>query len=213
MKSIIILLSILLFGNVGMQAQTTTVKEVFKAMPDSLVPYLSANSRLDFIDFLESNMEARVTNELNGKSIMTTLNDSFLSLQLNEASHLQMRLLPVTDPVDGMQQIVCLVQTFGVTARESVVSFYSCSWRPLNEPMLVKPSIDELLQCPADMNSDRFSELKAMLQPYLIEAQLSPSDNSIVWQLSPPVITSDDKEDILRVLFEKTVNWMGNSFK
>ena len=115
--------------------------------------------------------------------------------------------------IDGLQQIVCLVQTFGVTARESVVSFYSCSWRPLNEPMLVKPSIDDLLQCPADMNSERFSELKAMLQPYLIEAQLSPSDNSIVWQLSPPVITSDDKEDILRVLFKKTVNWTDNSFK
>ena len=40
-------------------AQDLKMRDVFKQIPDSLVPYLSQNNRLDFIDFLDSNMRCR----------------------------------------------------------------------------------------------------------------------------------------------------------
>ena len=61
-RMIMILLSFIVFhvSLVSVSAQPSvrqiTIKEVFKAMPDSLIPYLSQNNRLDFIDFMESNM-------------------------------------------------------------------------------------------------------------------------------------------------------------
>ena len=35
-------------------AQEPTMRDVFRQMPDSLMPYLTQNDRLDFIDFIES---------------------------------------------------------------------------------------------------------------------------------------------------------------
>ena len=52
-------------------AQELTIRDVFRQMPDSLMPYLSTNNRLDFIDFLDSNMKAEVKNQFDGKSEMT----------------------------------------------------------------------------------------------------------------------------------------------
>ena len=36
-------------------AQTLKMRDVFRQMPDSLMPSLSQNDRLDFIDFIDSN--------------------------------------------------------------------------------------------------------------------------------------------------------------
>ena len=51
----------------GLSAQIT-VRDLLKSMPDSVIPYLTENNRLDMIDFMESNMDAVVTNTLGGKS-------------------------------------------------------------------------------------------------------------------------------------------------
>ena len=51
-------------------AQSTeepTMAALFKAMPDSLMPYLTKNNRLDMIDFMEANMKAEITNQLEGR--------------------------------------------------------------------------------------------------------------------------------------------------
>lgn len=203
----------LLFVCLMSGAQTTTMKEVFKSMPDSLTPYLSNNNRLDFIDFVESNMEAKVTNDLDGKSDMTVLNDRFLNIQLNEASLLQMRLLPVNTPVDGMKQVICLVRTYGAEGKESVVSFYSCSWQRLDWSVAGLVAIDDLIQRPASMTVDRFQELKNMLSPYLCYAILSADDDSITFLLSHANIPTDDLMEIESIKVSKTLKWNGESFK
>ncbi len=106
----------------------TAMRDVLKQMPDSIVPYLTENNRLDFIDFFDSNMKAEVTNTMGGKSEMQKLTDDFLYIHLNEASSLEMRLLDVTEPVDSIKRIVCLVRTYGSDIRESTVAFYSIKW-------------------------------------------------------------------------------------
>ena len=37
---------------------TPSISDVFKQMPDSLMPYLSQHNRLDFSDFLAASMKA-----------------------------------------------------------------------------------------------------------------------------------------------------------
>ncbi len=207
----IILLPLLLLCLVS-KAQTT-MQEVFKSMPDSLMPYLSVNNRLDFIDFIESSMEAKVTNGLGGKSVMTDLNNQYLCIQLNESSVVQMRLLPVSVPVDGMQQVVCMVQTYGTSGKESTISFYSCSWRPLSWPVAGLVSADDLLARPATMTEERFNELKAMLMPYLLCASLSADDDIITLSISNAQIPTDDQADVDAVRLSKTIKWNGHTFK
>ena len=204
---------IILLSALVVKAQTTTIKEVFKAMPDSLMPYLSQNNKLDFIDFMESNMEAKVTNSLNGTSRMDQMNDQFLSLTLNEASKVQMRLLPVSELVDSMRQIICIVRTLGTKARESSASFYSCSWRPLELSIKGLVGVDDVLARPESMSMERFQELKNMLLPYMFWAELSEADDTLTMGISDPDITLDDMEDMNAIKRLIVLKWSDGRYK
>lgn len=131
-------------GTVNMQAtmseETTvdtiqTIRPLVCAMPDSLIPYLSENNRLDLFDFYDANMPAEVTNLLNGRSRLLSLTDDTLSLQVSSAMRVDMFLLPTTELVDSSRSIVCLVRSYTSDSllMETDVSFYSARWRNLLE--------------------------------------------------------------------------------
>lgn len=132
-----ILLGTALFLTLGASAQVT-MRQVFKDMPQTMIPYMTGNNRLDMIDFIDSNMKAEVRNEMDGKSEMKILTDDYAFLTLNEASTLEIRLLDVNEEVDSTRQVVCVVRTFGSDIRESTVDFYSVRWRKLETAAYVQ---------------------------------------------------------------------------
>ena len=56
-----LLSAVLLFAAVSAGAQLK-MREVFAQLPDSVLPLMTRNNRLDCIDFIENGMEARVKN-------------------------------------------------------------------------------------------------------------------------------------------------------
>lgn len=108
------------------------MRDVFLRMPDKLLPYLTENNRLDFIDFMDSGMKAVVNNELGGKSEMVSLSEEALTLQLSPAMRMEMRLFPVNEAVDSCMQVVCVITTYGTDAPESRVEVYSSAWNPVD---------------------------------------------------------------------------------
>ena len=113
------------------------MRDVFKQMPDSLLPYLSENNRLDFIDFIDSKMKAEVKNRLGGTSEMTVLTDSTLSIRMSEALQIDMFLLRTAESADEeSSEVICVIETFGVDSLslESTTRFFTPSWQLLNEP-------------------------------------------------------------------------------
>ena len=90
-------------------------------MPDSLMPYLTGNNRLDFIDFMDSNMKASVSNQTGGNSEMTALTDDSLSIRMSDALRVDMMLMIVetflTDTIYG----------------ESVCKIYTVDWQPVTK--------------------------------------------------------------------------------
>lgn len=128
MRTVLLLLPLLMA--LGASSQTR-MRELFRQMPDSIVPYLTVNNRLDFIDFIDSHLKAEVQNALDGRSRMTLLTDSALSITLNEASLLDMRLFSLTESADSVREVICLVRTYGREQQESTVEFYQTDWLPL----------------------------------------------------------------------------------
>jgi hypothetical protein len=128
MKVFFIILSLLL--TCAAEAQVK-MRDVIKQMPDTLVPYLNLNARLDFIDFVDSGMKSVVTNELGGKSEMVSLTDSTLVLQVSPVMRIDMHLMPVREPIDSCNQVVCVLTTCGDMAPESKVEVYSVHWTSL----------------------------------------------------------------------------------
>jgi len=113
-----------------------TVADCFRNIPDELLPTLSENNRLDMLDFMASKMKAEVTNRLGGKSEMTVLTDSTLSIRMSNALQVDMLLLKTTESVDTDNEVICLIETFGrdSLSLESKICYYTLSWELLEEP-------------------------------------------------------------------------------
>ena len=110
-------------------AQSVTLRDVFKQMPDSLMPYLTKNNRLDFIDFLDSGMKAEVKNKLGGTSEMLSLADDSLTISMNPSLRTDLLLLDST---------VVMVETFKVDSvyGQSRVHYFTTAWQPIASPTL-----------------------------------------------------------------------------
>ncbi len=126
-------------------SQAQTISEVFKAMPDSLTPYLTTNNRLDLLDFMEAKMKAVVNNELGGETEMTFLSDDSLCVKMNDAltfelkleksvSNTQSQVLDSADSADSV--VICLKKTYKTTGhqKEVITQRFSSSWCPVSKP-------------------------------------------------------------------------------
>ena len=109
--------------------------DVFRAMPDSLFPYLSKNNRLDMVDFMEAHMKAEVTNKMEGISEMTALSADSLSLRMNDVLTIGMRLSRVEEPVDSNLFVIVVKRTYTLNEKqaETIVDTYSSAWRHLQQ--------------------------------------------------------------------------------
>ena len=152
MRSIIFFM--LVIQACAVQAQVRMI-DVFKSMPDSMLPYLTENNRLDCIDFKEAKMKAEVQNSLSGKSELITLNAQYAALQLNAAHRMEMRLLDTTIPIDNSLQIIGVIHTYGIDIQESKVQFYSLLWREL--------PVTEYVTLPQEMFTATFDENQSQL--------------------------------------------------
>lgn len=142
-----LLFSMLLVLANGAFAQTT-MSEALKSMPDSLMPYLTHNNRLDCIDFCEANMKAEVRNAFDGNSELLRLTSYYALFRLNDASSVELCLMD-TDSNQagssdtGTQQVVCMIQTYGTDLRESVISFFTTSWQQLPTNQFLSEGYEE----------------------------------------------------------------------
>jgi len=133
MKRIQPIIFLLLLTTVLPSMAKPVISDLFKTMPDSLMPYLSQNNRLDMIDFMEARMKAEVTNLLDGKSEMTLLTDDSLSIRLNAVVTVDLKLVERSD-----SSIVCMQKTYKISEHqvETIRSYYSSTWCPLSLPQI-----------------------------------------------------------------------------
>ena len=128
-------------------ADSDFLRQMFAEMPDTIMPYLTHNDRLDLMDFMDSDMKAEVTNSLGGKTQMTKLTPDTISIQLSEVSKIDFYLmqLPAVAPIDSCTQAVMVVRTVGLEQEytETETEFYSCCWRRLPPIISCEPSASE----------------------------------------------------------------------
>lgn len=135
-STLILALALTLCG----QAQVS-LRDCFKAMPDSIVPYLSENNRLDMLDFLDAGMKGEVTNLLEGRSEMTAHTADSITLRLSESLKVKLLLAPLAAPVDSVTQALVWISTYTITggAGETSISYFTPTWKPLPEGFKLAP--------------------------------------------------------------------------
>ena len=116
------------------------IGNLFKVMPDSLMPLLTRNNRLDMIDFLEARMKAVVNNRLDGESEMTVLTSDSLSVRMSSTETVSLFLRTTSEPHDSSRQVVCMLTTYtlpSIGAVETTGRVFSVRWRLLDIPLEV----------------------------------------------------------------------------
>lgn len=131
MKKGLIILLVSLFSFLTAPAQN--IREVFRAMPDSIMPYLTKNAKLDMMDFMDANMKAAVNNELGGESRMLFLSDDSLAIKMSNALMLELSL----EKADT-NMVIVMKRTYQIKERheEVLINRFSSSWRPISESLI-----------------------------------------------------------------------------
>ena len=118
------------------------LRTLFIGMPDSIIPTLTRSERMDFLDYMDSGMKARVRNKLGGESVMTAFSDNSLTVMTSQSGRLEMVLFPRKNG----SNLICIIRT--VTARydDSRLSFYNEDWTPVDAKSLIEyPRFDDYL--------------------------------------------------------------------
>lgn len=207
-----ILTILLLMLTAPLQAQR--VKDMWISMPDSLIPYLNKSMRIELVDFVNMKVKAEVKNLLGEESVMDTLTANYLSVTLNEAATVQMRMLPLQNG----DSIMCMVRSSHGPACDSELSFWSKNWQRIEQKGFISGAEapqslrDRLFVKPDTMTEARFKELSEMIEPFLVCASLSPIDNSLTLKVSLPMLSADDKKAVKAILMQRKLNWNGETF-
>lgn len=194
-------------------AQALMMRDVFKSMPDSVVPYLSENNRLDLMDFWDSGMPAEVKNAFDGKTVLKKMTADYLRLQMNDAALIEMRLLHSERVMpDSTNQIVCVVRTFGANKRQSMLDFYTSKWLPLSKDSLIKPVGDAFFARPDTMSTERYEQMVKSIHVVMEEYTLSDTLPTLVITPQTILIANDKEDQITAILKSKTLKWDGLIF-
>lgn len=195
-----ILLFIACVLGISASAQSVRMKDVFAAMPDSLMPMVTTNNRLDCIDFIENNMEAKVQNRVEEYVELKMLTEDYLLFQLSEVSHVEMKLLTVSDTL----QVVCLVRTRRGAVADSHVEFYNAKdWNRLAAGIAEhlngdRPEAEAFFTGTASLDDKErglVENAKLMLRDLpLLEARLSPDAPTITWTMGVDELPKDEKK-------------------
>ncbi|MBQ0061462.1 MAG: DUF3256 family protein [Bacteroidales bacterium] len=207
MKRYFILLVLAMFFSVNGKAQT--MRDAFTNMPDSLLPLLTHNDRMDMMDFLDSKMQARVTNRLTVQSEMDTLTADYLHLKMTEISKVEMKLLPVNDST----QVIAVVHTVTIPAIDSSIRFYSSDWKELRVTDYVQlPNIDAFLAKDKRQFSEEEEALLKGLDLELVGMALSSSESKLVLTRSLGQLSREEQKKAKSLFKPITLLWKEGKF-
>ena len=190
-------------------ARAADLRTLFIGMPDSIMPTLSRSDRMDFLDYMDSGMKARVRNKLGGESVMTQFEENLLTVQTSKSGRMDMLLLKKGKD----ETLICIIRTVTARYEDSRLSFYTEDWKPVpTDELIVLPQIDDYLT-KAALKNDSVADFKK--QSMLRFQSIVPLDGALEFRYTSLDDLGQDadkyrswiKPDPLRY------DWNGKKFK
>ena len=85
-----------IFALCSLTAGARSMADIWKLMPDSLMPYVDSKHRNEMVDFLHMGLKGDVDNMFESKSTMDTLTSDFIQVILSSALYAHGSGLPNT---------------------------------------------------------------------------------------------------------------------
>lgn len=207
-KVFLLLLAVVL----SVSADAKSLRELWVSMPDSLLPTLNQNLRLELIDLVDMKVKPEVRNLLGEDCQLDTLTSDFLEFSASSHSKVQMRLLP---QVSG-DSTLCVIQKFSAPASESVVRFFDGQWNELSDKNYLPSDITQLSKYlkakPDTLSESDYRGLVSLIEPFMVSAEFAGLTDSLVFSVSLPLVSNEEKTKINAILLQRKFKWEGNKF-
>lgn len=199
----ILSVAIMFIAGIVSTVSAQDMRTVFLNAPDAVFPLLSKSYRADMVDFIEAGMQAKVTNRLDGVSVLEELGHDYLRLATTASSSLQLKLLPF-----GGDTIICAVKSVKAESADSRILFYDREWRALAGEKFCYPSVADFFVSP-----EAAADNIALCDIYLVSLTLSATDNTLVAEYTMPAYMDVDAAAKVGPLLRKIVyRWNGVRF-
>lgn len=179
----ILLFSIFVFA-VSAVCPAQKMSEVFASAPYDVLPLMTRNNRLDCIDFIENNMEARIKDRFDNDVVLEEMTADYLRLVTSKVSSTEMKI------VDGR---VYVSETCMGPAADTQVKVYDSKWNLIK--VVSRPEVEAFIRTDAKLGADErvllIAEAKILT---LIKGSLSKTDNTLTWELQTDEFTRDTKK-------------------
>lgn len=210
---------------IGCAMAQPLMRDVFAAMPDSILPMVTRNNRLDCIDFIENNMEAKVRNVADEYVTLEALTKDYARFRTSAAAVMEMKLLPVDST-----SLLCLVTTAQTgepdTPRrleDSNIRFLHSDWTPLDSAtaghlLFSMPSVKDFLGNVSSEDSEptamsSFEQaLRSLADFHPVRLALSPEAPTLTATLQPAYLALEERKAITPRLCPLTFRWNGSAF-
>lgn len=211
-------------------AQPIMMRDVFASMPDSVLPMVTKNNRLDFIDYIDNDMEAKARNILGEYVTLEALTADYARFRTSAASLLEMKLLPLLPlqlPADSTAAdttfVLCLVRTAQTgepdTPRrleDSNIRFLRPDWSPLDSlaaPFALPPFTSFIEgAAPDSLRATYDSALRSLDSFHPVRLALSAESTTLTATLQPAYLAKDERDVITPHLRPLTFIWNGTRF-
>ncbi len=208
-KRVTYILLLLLAVTLHAEARTP-MRQWLVAMPDSVMPLLTKNNRMDFIDFYDAQMAAVVTNRMDGSSRMNRLTDDYVQIKYTESTDVEMKLLPINDSTD----VLCMVTTVRAAVDDSRIVFFDAEWKPLSvASYLLEPRIEDFCSTiQGDSAARAWTKLDVFFRTYRLCAE-STELKCVLTTMD--YLSEEDREEVAPYVRKEpiTYRWTGNGYE
>ena len=204
MKTFVNILFILL--TLSVQAQK--INEVFKNMPEDIIPGITEGNRTMLLIEKDKKNIPYTLGEI--KKINHT--ENYIKLKTSQVGTTEIKLLPSHKNKD----IICVIKTVCAKVCDSQISFYTDTWEKLNPRAYIPSNLETVF-----FNFDKKGALKskyALSLPdiYPISAEFSEKENTIRFIFNyEQHLTKEQIEKLTPYLKAKTIRlqWDGKAFR
>lgn len=126
-------------------ASSKSAGEYFAAAPDSVVPLLDLNTRLDMLDYYDCGSRTASTNMLEGKSRVTYRDSLTVRYELTERNKGQLSVIPMAKG----DSLIIVITTLATPTPDSEIEIYTTRWQRPGKPVFSAPTMSDWITAAA----------------------------------------------------------------
>ncbi|OPZ28686.1 MAG: hypothetical protein BWZ00_01245 [Bacteroidetes bacterium ADurb.BinA174] len=184
------------------------IDDVFKTMPNNIVPGLSDGNRTMLLVDTGKTIIPYPLGEIE----KLAYSPDFLKIKTSEIGTTQIKLLPLINDT----QIICVVKTVCGNACDSHIKFYSTDWKELDANLLLPDISAESFLDSSKKDTDNYKFAVSLPDIYPISAEFENGSNTLKLKLDLTKYLSNEQLAEIKPFIKSetiTLTWNNTSFR